>query len=76
MSIPSSTHPRTRWRFAMAFGLAGALVVGLLVTAFIWPAAASSAPLDRRSDQATPAPAAISPTPPSTTMRRRWHTID
>ena len=42
MSTPSVTHPRTRWRFAIVFGLVGALLVAVLVTAFIWPAATSS----------------------------------
>ncbi|GAA1965492.1 hypothetical protein [Microbacterium deminutum] len=42
MSLPSPIHPRTRWRFAIAFGLVGSLLVAVLVTAFIWPAATSS----------------------------------
>ena len=35
--------PPTRWRFAALFGLAGALVVAVLVMAFVWPAATSQA---------------------------------
>jgi hypothetical protein len=42
MSESVSVHPRTRWRFAVVFGLLGSLLVAVLVTAFIWPAATSS----------------------------------
>lgn len=42
MSESSATHPRTRWHFAVMFGLVGSLLVGVLITAFIWPAATSS----------------------------------
>lgn len=42
MSTSASAHPRTRWRFAIVFGLVGSLVVAILITAFIWPAATSS----------------------------------
>jgi hypothetical protein len=38
MSTPAAPL-RTRWRFATLFGLAGSLVVGLIVLAFVWPAA-------------------------------------
>ncbi|GAA1990503.1 hypothetical protein [Microbacterium pumilum] len=38
----STPHPRTRWRFAVAFGVIGSLLVAVLITAFIWPAATSS----------------------------------
>lgn len=33
--------PPTRWRFAALFGLAAALVVAVIVLAFVWPAATS-----------------------------------
>src|SRR3954471_8001945 len=42
MSESKLTSPRTRWPFAIAFGLVASLLVGILITAFIWPAAASS----------------------------------
>ena len=35
--------PPTRWGFAALFGLAGALVVAVIVMAFVWPAATSQA---------------------------------
>jgi hypothetical protein len=37
MAVPAPPH--TRWRFAVLFGIAGSLVVGLVVLAFVWPAA-------------------------------------
>lgn len=36
-----SVVPPTRWRFAALFGLLGALVVAVIVMAFVWPAATS-----------------------------------
>lgn len=42
MSASPPARPCTRWRFAVAFGLIGAVLVAVLVTAFIWPAATSS----------------------------------
>lgn len=42
MSESKLTHPRTRWPFVIVFGLVASLLVGILITAFIWPAAASS----------------------------------
>lgn len=36
-----SAVPPTRWRFAVLFGLAGALIVAVIVMAFVWPAATS-----------------------------------
>jgi hypothetical protein len=42
MSESKLTHPRTRWQFVIVFGLVASLVVGILITAFIWPAATSS----------------------------------
>jgi hypothetical protein len=41
--MAGTTSPRTRWRFAVLFGIAGALVVGILVLAFVWPAATARA---------------------------------
>src|SRR5438270_10771230 len=37
--MAGSASPHTRWRFAVLFGIAGSLVVGLVVLAFVWPAA-------------------------------------
>lgn len=37
--MPVIAAPHTRWRFTVLFGIAGALVVGILVLAFVWPAA-------------------------------------
>jgi hypothetical protein len=42
MSESKLTQPRTRWPFVIAFGLVASLLVGILITAFIWPAATSS----------------------------------
>lgn len=39
MSNPAPIRPHTRWRFTVLFGLAGAIVVGIVVLAFVWPAA-------------------------------------
>ena len=39
MSNPTTARPHTRWRFTVLFGIAGALVVGIVVLAFVWPAA-------------------------------------
>ncbi len=35
----SAASPHTRWGFTVLFGIAGALLVGILVLAFVWPAA-------------------------------------
>ncbi|WP_375387981.1 hypothetical protein [uncultured Amnibacterium sp.] len=43
MSVPVPVRPRTRWRFTVLFGIAGALVVGIVVLAFVWPAATAKA---------------------------------
>jgi hypothetical protein len=42
MSTATSPHPRTRWRFAVIFGLLGSILVTILIIAFIWPAATST----------------------------------
>ena len=36
-------RPHTRWRFALVFGLLGAVVVGVITLAFTWPSATASA---------------------------------
>ncbi len=36
-------RPHTKWGFAAVFGLVGALVVGIIVLAFVWPAATAKA---------------------------------
>jgi hypothetical protein len=36
-------RPHTKWRFAVQFGVLGALIVGLVVLAFVWPIATASA---------------------------------
>ena len=42
MDSTTADHlPRTKWGIAALFGLVGALVVSVVVMAFIWPAAAS-----------------------------------
>ncbi|GAB3605600.1 hypothetical protein GCM10027413_10090 [Conyzicola nivalis] len=41
MSIPL-TRPHTKWGVAIALGLLGSLVVGLVVLAFLWPAKTST----------------------------------
>ena len=41
--MAAPTPPHTRWRFAVLFGIAGALVVGIIVLAFVWPAATAQA---------------------------------
>jgi len=42
MDSTTADHlPRTKWGIAALFGLVGALVVSIVVMAFIWPAAAS-----------------------------------
>ncbi len=41
--MAAPTPPRTRWRFAVLFGIAGALIVGIVVLAFAWPAATAEA---------------------------------
>jgi hypothetical protein len=44
MTIPAhSARPHTKWLFAILFGFAGALLVTILVLAFVWPTATSSA---------------------------------
>ena len=43
MSATASPRPHTRWRFAVLFGIAGALIVGIVVLAFVWPAATAKA---------------------------------
>lgn len=43
MSDPRATRPHTRWRFAVLFGIAGALIVGVVVLAFVWPVATAKA---------------------------------
>jgi hypothetical protein len=43
MPTPDPARPHTRWRFTVLFGLAGALVVGIVVLAFVWPAATARA---------------------------------
>ena len=44
MSISShSARPHTRWRFTLIFGFTGALVVSIIVLAFVWPAATATA---------------------------------
>lgn len=40
---PSARRPHTRWRFTVLFGILGALVVGLVVLAFVWPIATATA---------------------------------
>lgn len=42
MSASISTRTTTRWPLAVALGLIGSLLVAVLITAFIWPAATSS----------------------------------
>ena len=46
-STPSTTagpaRPHTKWSFAVLFGVAGSIVVGLVVLAFVWPIATASA---------------------------------
>jgi hypothetical protein len=42
-SSAATARPHTRWRFAVLFGLAGALIVGVVVLAFVWPTATASA---------------------------------
>lgn len=37
----SDRMPRTKWSFAALLGLVGAVVVGIVVMAFVWPAATS-----------------------------------
>lgn len=39
MTDARSAAPRTRWSFAVLFGALGALLVGIVVLAFVWPAA-------------------------------------
>jgi hypothetical protein len=36
-------RPHTKWRFTVLFGILGALVVGLVVLAFVWPIATATA---------------------------------
>ena len=36
-------QPRTRWPFALLFGVLGAVVAGVLVLAFVWPSATARA---------------------------------
>jgi hypothetical protein len=36
-------RPHTKWRFAVAFGVLGAIVVGVIVLAFVWPSATARA---------------------------------
>lgn len=44
MTIPAhSARPHTKWQFAVLFGFAGSLIVAVLVLAFVWPTATSSA---------------------------------
>ncbi|MCW2830404.1 MAG: hypothetical protein JWP31_1096 [Aeromicrobium sp.] len=41
--MTGSPAPRTKWSLAPVFGLVGGLIVGLVVLAFVWPVATSSA---------------------------------
>src|SRR5687768_8365506 len=42
MDTPNTERlPRTRWSYAALFGLLGAVVVAIVVMAFVWPAATS-----------------------------------
>lgn len=43
MSITPTVQPRTRWPLALAIGIAGAIVVGIVVLAFLWPSKTASA---------------------------------
>jgi hypothetical protein len=38
-----STRPHTKWGFAVLFGIVGAVIVGIVVLAFVWPIATASA---------------------------------
>jgi hypothetical protein len=40
-AMPS--RPHTKWRFAVTFGVVGALIVGVVVLAFVWPTGTASA---------------------------------
>lgn len=37
--MPAPHRPHTRWPFVLLFGVLGALIVGVVVLAFVWPAA-------------------------------------
>ena len=37
-----SARPHTRWRFTLIFGLTGAVIVSIIVLAFVWPAATAT----------------------------------
>jgi hypothetical protein len=41
--VAAPARPHTRWGFAVLFGVLGALIVGLVVLAFVWPVATASA---------------------------------
>lgn len=44
MSAPTApSRPHTRWGFVLLYGLVGAIVVGLVVLAFVWPSATARA---------------------------------
>lgn len=43
MTLTSPSRPHTRWSFAVLFGIAGSLVVAIVVLAFVWPAATATA---------------------------------
>src|SRR5579875_628686 len=40
--MPSNPSPRTRWSLAALFGIAAALAIGVVVLAFVWPAATAT----------------------------------
>ncbi|HEY4152244.1 MAG TPA: hypothetical protein VGM38_02880 [Pseudolysinimonas sp.] len=39
----AAAHPHTKWGVAVAFGVLGSLIVGLVVLAFLWPIATATA---------------------------------
>ncbi|MDP9026289.1 MAG: ABC transporter permease, partial [Actinomycetota bacterium] len=41
--VAMPARPHTRWGFAVLFGAVGALIVGLVVLAFVWPIATATA---------------------------------
>ena len=42
-SSVAPARPRTRWAFALLFGVVGAVVVAVVVLAFVWPSATARA---------------------------------
>lgn len=41
-AVPTAPLPHTKWHFTILFGIAGSLLVGLVVLAFVWPVATAS----------------------------------